>query len=651
MNATPIGLSTLAVGQRVLDIIGQNVANSATPGFHRRRAHLVPLVLDGFNGAGVSLQRIVRYEDRMLRSAILNISSENAQAIARLDVENQIQNLVSASQVDQQIARFFDIATQLSGRPADQALRRTLLSQATEVATSFQTAVRGLSEVQTYVRRTAQDSVAELNRLTRAIAELNQQIVDVQSKRGEPHDLRDQQDARIAELADLVNVTVLPQTDGSKLILVGGSAVVVAGQSMPLKIDFDSSGRIILSPDSPTFELPVTGGRLAGLFEEYNDAIPTYFNRIDDLARRFMQAVDQIQATGLGLDGLFTQQTGIRAVSNASVPLSSAGLSLPVTAGDLYISITDISTGTRELVSIPVNPGAQTLTSFAALIGAATAGRVTATVLPSLTLDLQAAPGYRFDFAGRLPTAPDTVAMAGSSIPTVTGVYEGAANDQYFFNIVGAGTIGVTSGLTLEVRDSAMNLLITHNVGDGYTPGTELTVPNGLRVALSAGTTNNGTFSTRVIAQPDTAGILPALGIRSFFKGISASNIEVNPSLLDDPRRISASRDGRAGDARNLERLVALRSQPLMDSNTRTFTQYSLDTQAMIGNEVRAMDDKKSSTAALKLGLEQQEQGIIGVDVNEEMTRLLEFQRLIDAASKYLMVVNRAMDSIMEILR
>jgi flagellar hook-associated protein 1 FlgK len=651
MNATPIGLSALSVGQRALDIIGQNVANAATPGYHRRRPHLVPLVYDGFRGAGVGIQRIARYEDRMLRSAVMKVGSEIATAEARYEIENQVQSLASATQIDQQMGQFFDVATQLSGRPGDMALRRTLLTKANEVAASFQRAANGLDEIQATVRRRSEDAVRDLNRLTQNIADLNKEIVYVLSKRGEPHDLRDQQDALISQLADIVDITVLPQTDGSKLVLVGGSPVVLAGESMPLKIDFDTSGRIILSPSDTTFELPIGNGRLYGLFQEFNEYLPTYSQRLDELAQRFMQAIDQVQATGLGLDGLYTQQTGIRAVNNAAVPLNSAGLALPVQLGDLYIAVTDVSTGTRELVSLTIDPSTQSLNTIAAMIGAATSGRVTASVTPGLTLDIQAAAGYRFDFAGRLPTSPESIAMAGTSVPSITGVYEGAANDHYYFNIVGSGTIGVTPGLILEVRDQYSNLLATHSVGADYTPGTELTVPNGIRVALSAGTTNNGTFSTRVIAHADTAGILPALGINSFFSGTRASNIAVNPRLLDDPRRINASRDGQAGDARNLERLIALRHQPLLDSQTRTFSQFALDTQALIGNEVRAMDDLRTASKSLKLALEQQEQAIIGVDVNEEMVRLLEFQRLIESGSKYLMVVNRAMDAIMEIIR
>ncbi len=651
MKATAIGLSALSVGQRSLDVIGQNVANAATSGFHRRRVHMVPLVYDGFHGTGVGIQRIVRYEDRMLRSAILNATAENAWAKARIDVENQVQSLASATQIDQQMARFFDTATQLTARPADLALRRTLLTASQEVVASFQRTATGLGEIQAAVRRSAEDTVRDINRLTSNIAQLNKEIVYVVSKRGEPHDLRDQQDGLIAELAELVNIRVLPQTDGSKLILAAGSPVVLGGESLPLQAGIDSLGRLILSPLSSTIELPVTGGRLAGLFQEYNDFLPVYQDRLNDLAARWMQAIDQVHATGLGLDGPFAQLSGMRPVANVSVPLNSASAALPLQNGDLFLTITDVSTGTRELISISVNPSSDSLSGLAAMIGAATSGRVIASISPNLTLDLQAAPGYLFDFAGRLPTSPESVAMAGTSVPSVTGVFEGEANDQYFFQIVGSGTIGVTPGLTLEVRDQFSNLLATHNVGDGYTPGTELSATHGLRVALSAGTTNNGTFSTRVIAQPDTVGILPALGLHSFFTGSDAASIAVHPRLLEDPRRISASRDGLAGDSRNLGRLVSLRDQPLLETGTRTFAQFSLDTQAMVGNEIRSQDARREATTALKLELDQQEQGLIGVDVNEEMVRLLEFQRLIESASKYLMVVNRALDAVMEIFR
>ncbi|MCP6757080.1 hypothetical protein NL533_36180, partial [Klebsiella pneumoniae] len=77
------------------------------------------------------------------------------------------------------------------------------------------------------------------------------------------------------------------------------------------------------------------------------------------------------------------------------------------------------------------------------------------------------------------------------------------------------------------VRNAANNVVATLNVGQGYTPGTTLTVANGITVSLGAGTTNAGTFSVPVTSQPDTTGLLAALGVNGIFSGGDAGSIAV----------------------------------------------------------------------------------------------------------------------------
>ncbi|MCZ7622399.1 MAG: hypothetical protein M5U24_07930 [Candidatus Kuenenia sp.] len=79
------------------------------------------------------------------------------------------------------------------------------------------------------------------------------------------------------------------------------------------------------------------------------------------------------------------------------------------------------------------------------------------------------------------------------------------------------GTIGTTSGLQVEVRDSGSNLIATLDVGEGYTPGNTLAVANGVSVSFSAGDINTGdTFDIDVINDSDETDLLAALGINTF---------------------------------------------------------------------------------------------------------------------------------------
>jgi flagellar hook-associated protein 1 FlgK len=650
MNANAIGLSALQVAERAIDVIGQNISNSSTPGYHRQSLNLAARLYDGVNGAGVQVQRVVRYEDALLRSALLAAGSQSSLATARLDPENQVETMVTSAGLDTSLGNFFDSLTQLSSQPNDLTLRRTVLSNASELTGSLNQMVDGITQLQSELKTQVTSTITDIDGKAKAIADLNQQISQVELNGNQANDLRDQRDQLISDLSGLVDIRVTDQ-GGPVTILAAGSPLVVGSQALTLSVSTDPSGQLQVHGLDPATSLNVSGGTLGGLLQEHNQALPGYVSRLNDFATGLMQNVDRVQATGLGLNGPVTTTIGGRGVTNATVPLNSAGLALPPQAGDLYLSVTDQSTGNRTLVKVTIDPATQSLNDVAAAITSATGGNVQGIVTPGGTLNLQATSGFAFDFAGRLPTSADNIAMNGTSVPTISGTFTGAANDNYSFQVVGNGTVGTTAGLSLEVRDGSGTLLTTLNVGQGYTPGTALDIGNGTRVALSAGTTNAGTFSQRLVAEPDTANILPALGINSFFSGTDAATIAVRQGLADDASQLAASRDGSAGDARNLERLTALRDQPLMTGGTRTLGQNLLDTAGAVGDQVRTLNLSQEATSSLQSGLEQQEQGVIGVDVNEEMIKLLEFQRMIESGSKYLSVANASMESIINILQ
>ena len=70
----------------------------------------------------------------------------------------------------------------------------------------------------------------------------------------------------------------------------------------------------------------------------------------------------------------------------------------------------------------------------------------------------------------------------------------------------GDGVVGVTPGLTVEVRDAAGTLVATLDVGQGYSPGDELELPDGVRVSFGAGelsATHGDVFELDVVVDGD----------------------------------------------------------------------------------------------------------------------------------------------------
>lgn len=156
-------------------------------------------------------------------------------------------------------------------------------------------------------------------------------------------------------------------------------------------------------------------------------------------------------------------------------------------------------------------------------------------------------------------------------------------------------------------------------------------------------------FAPPTGAAPDTAGVLAGLGVNGLFAGSSANDLAVRPELVADPTRLAVSGSGRSGDSSNLAKLAAVRDQPVIGG--RTFTAEYADLAAGVGVQVRSLDDQQTAQAGLLKTLSAQEQAVSGVDVNEELVRLLDYQRMVEGASRFISVVNSALDSIMEMTR
>ena len=84
--------------------------------------------------------------------------------------------------------------------------------------------------------------------------------------------------------------------------------------------------------------------------------------------------------------------------------------------------------------------------------------------------------------------------------------------------------------------------MATFNIGSGYAAGDAIEFSDGLTIALGMGDLKEGdTFTVDVFADTDTAGLLAAAGINTFFTGSGAGDIRVCDALNDEPNRIATA--------------------------------------------------------------------------------------------------------------
>lgn len=651
------GLTALRANQVALDIVAQNMANANTPGYHRQAVRFIdrpPIEIHNLLiGTGVDIARIERVRHAITENALTENISAKGDIVSRLGTLRQIETLLlpGSGSVYDRVQTFFNDLFQLSTQPSDNTLRSIFLQNAVSLTREINAVASQMDSLSGQLATQIEDSVQQINALSLEISELNQQIRLAEARDLDANDLRDRRDQIVNDLAELIDVQIVEQGDGHTVVLVGQGGALIGQNGIELEVGFDTSGDAIVTQAGDSRPINFGGGLLAGMLAAHNEIIPQYESLLASFTSGFISAVDNVHATGIGIAGAHTSLTGIRGVQDVTVPLVSADPTFKIEAGQLFIGVVDQSTGQRTLASVSIDPSTQSLQDVAAAI---TAVDHLQAVVDSQTgtLSILAEAGYTFDFTGYRETVPDTSGITGTSIPNLSGSYTGSGNEQYDFQVVGSGTVGVSAGLAVEVRNSTGQLIQTLEIGQGYEPGSDLEVVDGITISFSTGDLNAGdNFATSLVANADTAGILAALGLNSFFSGSSPGNVAVNQSILDNPNLLATSINADSGDNSNLQNLIALRDQQLLGGGTHTIEQYLGDIIARVGSDTLDYDLTMASLESLGQHLQAERDSISGVDPNEELVYMLQFQKSFQAAAQFISTLDETLDELFRMVR
>ncbi len=644
-----IGVSALQTAQQQLSVAGNNLANASTPGYHRQVADVVELgstIRGNLSvGGGVGITGINRAVSEQLDAAVTQQTSVTGYTDASLASSTQIEQAVSTgvTSPSTELEALLNKLQALSSKPSDGASQRAAVTSASSVATAFNTTASDLSQLKTSLDLSINGDVTQINSLASQIANLNSQIVKVTNQGVSPNDLLDQRGKLVNDLAKITNIQVQNGDNGQISVTASGVALAIGNVSQTLVAGTDPFGAATITVKGLSNTVSITGGDLGGLLSQRNGTLADFQSRLDTLARQVAKSFNTIQSTGVGSSGGFSQLTSQNSVSSGSANLSAAGLSIAPQSGSLFVGVTNTSTGQRTITEVTINPKTQSLNDVATSITNTVPNLQAFVSGQNGTLSLIASTGYTFDFTGGIQANPTTNFAGGSTTTaTVGGAYKGSTNDNYTvtFSPPG-GTVGVTPNLQAVVTNQAGATVATLNVGQGYQAGQPLEVAKGVTVSLGAGVLSAGdSFVTPVIGNPDSAGLLTSLGLNTLFSGNDAASLKVSSAITTNPALLATSRTGASGDTSNLQRFTALRDASVLNYGSQTFSQYANQMVSDIGTEVSTLTSQQDTNATLTTSLSNQQQSISGVDTNEELSNVLQYQQQFEAASKYISAVN-----------
>ena len=212
-----IGVSGLLTNKAGLQVTGNNIANTDTPGFSRQvvsQSTQTPQYTGaGYMGSGAQVETVTRLVDEYAIDQLRMDTSVHSEMDTYYTNISQVDGLLADASTDLPpgMQRFFGSLHASADDPISVPLRQLVLSETESLTSRFSTIERRLDEQNNVINQQLQSASAVISSLASRLAELNIAIVAA-SGRGQndsPNDLLDTRDELIRELSEIVNVNVV----------------------------------------------------------------------------------------------------------------------------------------------------------------------------------------------------------------------------------------------------------------------------------------------------------------------------------------------------------------------------------------------------------------------------------------------------------
>ncbi|MEW6702734.1 MAG: flagellar hook-associated protein FlgK [Bacteroidota bacterium] len=309
-----ISVRTMSVYQRAISVASNNISNANNPDYSRQRVVLASETSERGIGTGVKVQDITRIKNDLLDTQVRTYQSSFSDAEKRSAILKQVEAIIaepSQSGLSNYMTEFFNSWDQLTTDPTSIQLRLNIIQKANQLSSRFKETLDGIAEVQSSLQKEAGVRVEQVNSYLREISDINKNIYQSEAAGIKASDLRDQRDALIDKLSEIVNVTVQLNDFGTATVNVAGIQGADQSGYNQLELKIVNGQMKIVSKKDPNSIAVLNGGELYAISDLYSNKVPAYKTAYEDLANVFINKVNELHQTGQTLIQGTSSSTGI----------------------------------------------------------------------------------------------------------------------------------------------------------------------------------------------------------------------------------------------------------------------------------------------------------------------------------------------------
>jgi len=638
-----LGVATrgLAASQLGINVSGQNITNAFTDGYSRKRIEQnAEWRKDGSYGQmgfGVEVYAINRVRDQFIDRLVNQEQTRFGYYTVKDTAYERIENVYQEPKehaLNQLLKNFWNNWMDVANNPSSAGARETLRSTTESMTTQFNYIATQLREYKDIINAEVEDRVKEINKLTAGIYNCNTIIVNCEDQTNKANDTRDKRDQMLEELAKITDVDYFEEENGAIIVTSNGTMLVSQTRNHELAVKrvehVDEAGypyskvEVTSGPTGKPF-IP-KNGELKALLEVRDVDIPMYENYTNELARSIITEVNKIHQGGYSLSGL----TFIDFFDSDPNKFNAANMSLSTA---IKKDINNIAAGTGGK-TIGVNE-----------IKSSDTQTVTVLAAPGNTVSLN-------NFH-----SPQDIVIEKNSVKVVDSVTGNALREGTDYTV--DYSTGIVTFSTIPANAVKMDYnysMPTFNVPqlvDGDLP---------FVIDLADYNSDYRFIEKSSLVIKDTKGNLLQEGVDYDIDyetaKITFKYNETNDAFKDPINKVSITFDyfktgyGGPGDGENALLISQLRDKAVMQDDafgksTQTIDQFYTGVLGQLGTERttagKGLDTRQHALETLK---ERQNQ-IMGVDMNEEIANLIQFQHTYQASARYFSTINTMLDTLL----
>lgn len=304
-------LSGMRVGNESLDILSRNIANSGTPGYHRQSLAVIDRMANSPSARSGGLERVF---NKSLQTYYTKQVSDTGYANVRATILNRLQASIGkpgdAMSMDKQLSNLRNALSTMATSPEDPAARADMLGKAKAMAETLNRLTRDVQGLRQETETQIGTHVQNLNQMLSTLEGINERLKDVSGDPGSRATILDQRDRLVSQVSELIGVRADYRENGTVALttlsgigLLDGKAArfefVPAGQmtaSSTYNVDKTKSsvGQLtLISAAGLKLDMAapsaLQGGELAGLIELRDKTLVETQRQLDTIAAGLAQ--------------------------------------------------------------------------------------------------------------------------------------------------------------------------------------------------------------------------------------------------------------------------------------------------------------------------------------------------------------------------